>query len=311
MNKCTSQQSPDRLQSIHPKALLLINFHSRYGKKCLPEVIWCLENTGFKLVLEYPESPQIVCELIRKYKDEVDLVIIAGGDTALSAAVNALVETQLPLGIIPLGKNNYLAKSLGIPRNLHQACQFIATGNIEHIDLGWVNGKYFINFASLGLSIDITSKLIRKNKLPWGLFIYFGRILQVFYESSPFSTKIHHQNESIPLKTVHIGIYNKYYSNKGINVAEKHTNFHNNEGLNIHSLKIEHRWQIISLLQALKNQNHQNSYINVIQCGENIKIFTPKPIPVNTDGEITTYTPAEFRLVPQVLPVLIPKSQHQ
>ncbi|MGD1875400.1 MAG: lipid kinase [Mastigocoleus sp.] len=311
MNKDTNKHLQKQLPTKNPKALLLINFHSQYGKKCLPEVIWCLENTGFKLILEYPESPQIVCKLIKNYKDEVDLVIIAAGDTVLNSAADALVETQLPLGIIPLGTTNNLAKNLGIPKNLHQACQFIANGNIEYIDLGWVNGKYFINFATLGLSTDITTKLIRKDKFPWSIFTYLINVLQILYSSRPFSAEIHHRHGSIPIKTVHIGIHNGHNKIKSKDQSlyiVKNNISSSNQGLNIHSLKIEYRWQIISLLKALRYKNHHNSYENIIHSGENLKIFTYKPVPINTDGEITAYTPAEFRLAPQALPVLIPKN---
>ncbi|MHC5722287.1 MAG: diacylglycerol kinase family protein, partial [Nostoc sp.] len=91
-----------------------------------------------------------------------ELVIIGGGDGTLNAAVDALVDTQLPLGILPLGTANDLARTLEIPNSLSEACKIIAYRNLHRIDLGWVNGKHFFNVASLGLSVKITERLTKE-----------------------------------------------------------------------------------------------------------------------------------------------------
>ena len=43
--------------------------------------------------------------------------------------------------------------------------------------------------------------------------------------------------------------------------------------------------------------------------GSQMEVFTSKAYPINTDGEVTTYTPAYFRVIPEALPVLIPKEK--
>jgi diacylglycerol kinase family enzyme len=72
--------------------------------------------------------------LLEKYRSSIDLVIVGGGDGTLNAMADVLVETQLPLGIIPLGTANDLPRTLGIPNSIPEACRIIAEGNLKYID---------------------------------------------------------------------------------------------------------------------------------------------------------------------------------
>lgn len=123
---------------MNRRALLLVNHHARQGKSRLSAAINYLRNFDFELIEELTEDPKHLYEIIHKYKNQVDLVIVAGGDGTLNTVVDALVETQLPLGILPLGTANDLARTLGISNSLSEACKTIAQGELRRIDLGWV-----------------------------------------------------------------------------------------------------------------------------------------------------------------------------
>jgi diacylglycerol kinase family enzyme len=125
---------------MNQRALLLVNRHARKGQQQLDAAVHQLKSLGLELCEEAIEDPDRLPDVIRDYRKRVDLVIIGGGDGTLNAAVEGLVETQLPLGILPLGTANDLARTLGIPATLPEACQIIATGKVHVIDLGWVNG---------------------------------------------------------------------------------------------------------------------------------------------------------------------------
>ncbi|MEA5570368.1 lipid kinase [Calothrix sp. UHCC 0171] len=291
---------------MNQRALLLINRHSRQGQTKLSEAIAYLEKLGFDVIEESTEHPQHLAEVIHQYKNKVDIVIVGGGDGTLNAAVDCLVETQLPLGILPLGTANDLARTLGIPNSLPEACQVIATGEEKQIDLGWVNGKHFFNVASLGLSVKITQRLTKKAKKRWGILAYAATALQVIWESRPFSAEIHVNGESIAVKTVQIAVGNGRYYGGGMAVVHDATI--DDQRLDLYSVEIQHWWQIIPLLPAMRNGRHIHwREVRVLQ-GQDIEIFTRKPRPINTDGEITTYTPARFRVIPQALKVLVPRT---
>ena len=79
------------------------------------------------------------------------LIIAAGGDGTMSAVAGALAGTRTSLGILPLGSLNHLARDLGIPFDLGEAAQIIAAGHEHRIDIAEVNGRAFVNNASIGL----------------------------------------------------------------------------------------------------------------------------------------------------------------
>ncbi len=82
---------------------------------------------------------------------------------------------------------NDLARTLGIPNSIAEACRIIAEGNLKYIDLGWVNNKYFFNVASLGLSVKITQKLSKGLKRRLGILAYAWTALQVLSKTRPFT----------------------------------------------------------------------------------------------------------------------------
>ncbi len=97
-------------------------------------------------------EPARLTETARKLAREggVEGVIAAGGDGTVSAIAAGLVDTDVVLGVVPLGTLNHFSKDLGI-RDLETAIEAIASGNTARIDVGEVNGRVFINNSSIGL----------------------------------------------------------------------------------------------------------------------------------------------------------------
>ncbi len=81
----------------------------------------------------------------------IDAVAVAGGDGTLACAAHVLIGRDMPLGILPLGTMNLLAKDLGIPLDLDAAIAVLATGIVRTIDAGEVNGHVFLINSVLGL----------------------------------------------------------------------------------------------------------------------------------------------------------------
>jgi diacylglycerol kinase (ATP) len=85
-----------------------------------------------------------------------EIVIAMGGDGTLEAVLRGLVGSKTRLGIIPAGSKNNMAKSLGIPESLEEACTLITSKNTHKLDVGQVkvkNGKklYFFELTAIGL----------------------------------------------------------------------------------------------------------------------------------------------------------------
>lgn len=286
------------------RALLLINRHARRGQNELAKAIDCLMALDLNLVVESTKDSAQLSDTIRRYGNEVDLVIVGGGDGTLNAAIAGLVDTQLPLGILPLGTANDLARTLGIPRSVPEACGVIAQGRVQPIDLGWVNGTHFFNVASLGLSVKITQQLSREVKRRWGVLAYGITALQVLFHSVPFTAEIRINGETRKVKTVQIAVGNGRHYGGGMTVAADAAI--DDQRLDLYSLEIQHWWQMIPLLPAMRSGNHASQDRVRTMHGQEIEIYTRRPYPINTDGEITTSTPARFRVLPKAISVLVP-----
>ncbi|EDX72348.1 conserved hypothetical protein TIGR00147 [Coleofasciculus chthonoplastes PCC 7420] len=295
----------DHLQLPPKTALLLINRKSRHGQENLVETIRQLKELGFIVLEELTEDPLKLPDIIRHYQHQVDLVIIGGGDGTLNAAIEGLVDTQLPLGILPLGTANDLARTLKIPVDLPQACQVIATGQYQRIDLGLVNEQYFFNVASCGLSVEITQRLTKEDKSRWGILAYLSMALKMILQARPFRAEIRINGEAIRIKTIQIAIGNGRHYGGGMTVC--HDAKIDDQRLDLYSLEMHHWWQILLILPALWRGRHADlPGVRTLQ-GTEFEIYTRKSRSINTDGEITTSTPATFRVIPQVISVLIPR----
>lgn len=284
-------------------ALLLVNPHSRQGKENIPLIKHRLEAMGFDLLQKSSEHPREIPDLIRYHQYDVDLVIIGGGDGTLNAAIAGIVHTQLPLGILPLGTANDLARTLEIPPRLEEACQIIAKGKHCMIDLGKVNEQYFFNVASLGLSVDITNQLTKTAKQRWGVLAYAIAACKVLLKSRPFTAKIHHQGEVFTVKTVQIAIGNGRHYGGGMTIV--HDAKIHDQRLDLYSLEIRHWWEMIPLLPSLRSGRYPKKRVRLLE-GTEFFIETKKPCPINTDGEITVETPAKFEVIPKALKVIVP-----
>lgn len=293
------------MDSVAPqRALLLVNSQSRRGRQLLGRAIDCLDDLGIELIYRSTKRSSDFQDLIRQYASRVDCVIIGGGDGTLNAALPALLETQLPLGILPLGTANDLARTLGVPADLKQACSIVAQGITKAIDIGQVNDRYFFNVASLGLSVNITRQLSGDVKKRWGVLAYAIATLQALWKSRPFSATIEANGETIHVTTVQIAVGNGRYYGGGLSVAWDATI--DDQRLDLYSLEIAHWWQMLPLVPAMHaGRLRQKAQVRTIESRE-IRVTTRHPKAINTDGELSTRTPAVFRVLPGSLPVFVP-----
>lgn len=84
-------------------------------------------------------------------RDGYGTVVAAGGDGTIMAVASALNGSDCALGVLPLGTFNFFARGYGIPEDPEGAAKVIAAGHSRSIDLGAVNGRLFLNNASIGV----------------------------------------------------------------------------------------------------------------------------------------------------------------
>ncbi len=98
-----------------------------------------------------PKGHAIGAEAERAVRDGFATVVAAGGDGTICGVAQQLAGSGRRLGILPMGTFNYFARGLDLPEELEDAVDVIATGRAVPVDVGEVNGRIFLNNASLGI----------------------------------------------------------------------------------------------------------------------------------------------------------------
>jgi YegS/Rv2252/BmrU family lipid kinase len=288
---------------VTQRALLLINPHSRRGAAFSEQVKRSLEAHNLDLTT-VEATPDRFSEVIKQHQHQVDCVIVGGGDGSVNATIEGLLETHLPVGVLPLGTANNLARTLKIPTDLEGACETIAQGKIEAIDLGWVNGHYFFNVAGMGLSASINQQVEKHLKRRLGVIAYAMTALRLIFKQRRLRAEIHCDGEVIRVKTYQITVCNGRYYGSGLTVAADAAI--DDQRLDLCSLEIQHWWQVFWMIPALtRGQYAAGRGIRILHSRE-FAIYTRHPTAIDTDGEITTATPAQFRVIPQAIRIFVP-----
>ncbi|WP_291864843.1 lipid kinase [Bradyrhizobium sp.] len=287
------------------RALLIINGNSRSGRDSHAEVMEGLRRLGIDPFAAECSSRDELSPLIVKEGARADLVIIGGGDGTLNAAAAGLAELKLPLGILPLGTANDLARTLGIPPDLQSALDIIAGGRIRSIDVGIVNDVMFFNVASVGLSAELAEKLTAETKRRFGRLGYAFTALRVLAGARPFRADIISDGRRARSLTLQIAVGNgRYYG--GGNVVEKHAEI-DDEILRLYSLEFVQAWRMILMFRSFRSGEHGALDDVRTLRADRFEIRTRRPRPVNADGEIVTQTPAVFTVSPKAINVIVPR----
>jgi len=286
------------------RALLLINPNARRGAMALDDILARLTKGGLDVTVEpFSALPELARDIVR-LRDRTDCIVICGGDGTVSSGAMAVMESGLPMGILPLGTANDLARTLGIPPDLDAAADLIIGGYERRIDLGSVNGHAFFNVASIGLSTELAKGLRPELKRRWGRLGYAIAALRTLARARPFTAWITENDRSVKVKTFQVAVGNgRHYG--GGNVVEASAAIDDGH-LDLYSLEMRTVWTLALMLHSFRAGTHGAwSEVRTAR-GTQFEVRTRRPQPVNTDGEIVTATPATFRVHPEAIAVYAP-----
>ncbi|MGP9820014.1 lipid kinase [Salinarimonas sp. NSM] len=286
------------------RVLLLVNPHSRRGAECLGAVMAALEGHGMSVLAETFSAAREVSDDIRRRAGEVDAVVVCGGDGTVNAALPGILETGLPLGVAPCGTANDFARTLGLPPDPVAAMAAVAAGLTRPIDLGVVNGRPFLNVASIGLSVDLAKALCKRRKRIWGRLAYALAAIRVALRARPFTATIASRSGDTRVKTYQVAVGNGRYYGGGMVVEE--TAAIDDGTLDLHSLEMRNVWRLVLMLRCFAKGAHGAwADVRTERCVD-FEVHTRTPRDVNADGEIVATTPARFSVLPQAIRVFAP-----
>jgi len=286
------------------RALFIVNPYARNGRKPITPVRQTLEAGGLTLIDAAPAEGETLSGVIFRMRKACDLVIIGGGDGTLNAAAAGLVNTRLPLGVLPLGTANDFARTIGIPADPLEAARLILSAAPRSIDLGEVNDHLFFNVASIGFSAELARELTEKAKKHWGKLGYAIVAARLLARSRLFTAYVEHDGSVEEIQTMQVSVGNGRHYGGGLTVEQAATA--DDGRLDFYSLEVDHWWRLLRLLPSLRKGTQSRwDDVRAFKTTE-VTIRTKQPRPVNTDGELTTWTPARFRIRPKSILVFAP-----
>jgi len=119
---------------------------------------------------------------------QADKVIAAGGDGTVKLVAEALIGTNIPLGIFPAGSANGMAKEFEIPADPEKALQIIEHGMPKKIHLVKVNDEICIHLSDIGFNAFVVKKFEEENTR--GMWGYFKSAWKVLWQHSRMDVKI-------------------------------------------------------------------------------------------------------------------------
>ena len=132
-------------------------------------------------------------------KEDIYAIVAAGGDGTINRVINIMMENNIktPLGIIPAGTSNDFARHIKMPQNFSECIDKILAGNIQQVDVGLANNKYFVNVCSAGLFTNASQKVDPKLKNAIGHISYIIAAIEQLFIFRPFHVKIETEKETI------------------------------------------------------------------------------------------------------------------
>ena len=153
------------------RALMIVNPVARSVTRPIVEVIEKALAADFKLDVHETNARGHATELAREaVAQEFQMVVVFSGDGTINEAANALVGTDIPLGLIPGGATNVLARGLGIPDDPIEAAvrliHAVQERPPQRMSLGKADGRHFTFACGVGLDAEAMGYLeARKHKL--------------------------------------------------------------------------------------------------------------------------------------------------
>lgn len=143
---------------------------------------WATE-AGLDAEIRLTEGPGHACEIARSPNGSFDCVVAVGGDGTVNEVACGVLASGLPVGIIPCGSGNGLARHLRIPLNPLAAMRVIATGAERTIDSGIANGHRFFTAMGVGFDAEIAHQF---NSMPTrGLSRYVSTAARTYFSYKP------------------------------------------------------------------------------------------------------------------------------
>ena len=237
-----------------------------------------------------------------------DCVAAAGGDGMVAAVAHTLIGTGVPLGILPLGTGNLVARELGIPLEIPEAVDLLAQNpKPRPIDAMRIAGKTYLLNAGIGVNAEVIDQTSRLGKSLFGRTAYVGTAVWKILQAKRHTIEI-----AIDGATQVCSATDVLVSNCGILARSLNPNgpdIRVDDGqLDVCVIRIktplEYPWYYLLRWIAPKRVNTINIETTAKRT---ISIRSEEPIVVQADGDVIGTTPVEIEILPLAVTVYVPR----
>ncbi len=232
-----------------------------------------------------------------------EIPVVMSGDGLVGQVGGVLAGREVPLGIMPGGRGNDLARVLGIPTEVDGATDVLAAGNVRRIDVGEVNGHRFLGIASCGFDSDANrianeAELIRGNLV----YLYAGIRSLAAWRPARFTVTADGKRREFTGYTV-AAANNKAYGGGMLLAPDALLD----DGMldvvmtgDVGKLRF-----LANLPKVFKGTHVDNEEVTVLRAAE-VEIRADRPFAVYADGDHLADLPATVRVLPRALGVIAP-----
>jgi len=284
---------------------LLVNPSSAHGRtlKLLPRLEAELDSRRIEFRVERTRDLGHGVDAALRAADAGELPVVVSGDGLIGAVGGAMAGYETPLGIVPGGRGNDLARVLGIPAEPQAAVAALAAGHSRRIDVGEANGKRFLGIASVGFDSE-ANRLANETRWLRGNLVYaYAGVRTMFgWKAGRFTIRV--GEEQRRFSGYSVSVANSRAFGGGMFIAPD-ADLEDGEFDVVVVGEVSKLRFLVNLPKVFKGTHVEEDEVRVFRAPR-LELDASRPFPVYADGEHLTDLPVSLRLLPRALSVIVP-----
>jgi YegS/Rv2252/BmrU family lipid kinase len=284
---------------------LLVNPHSASGKtlKLLPRVEHELDALRIPFRVERTKGLEDGVARALHAAEANEVPVVFSGDGLIGAVGGAMAGSETPMGIVPGGRGNDLARVLGIPDDPAAAVAVLAAGEERLIDVGEANGKRFLGIVSVGFDSE-ANRLANETGFMRGNLVYAYAAIRTLLTWKPGRFTIRVDDERYRFTGYSVSVANSRAFGGGMFIAPQ-AELDDGEFDVVTVGEVGKLRFVGNLPKVFKGTHVEEDEVRVFRA-PHLELTASRPFPVYADGEHLTELPAKVRILPRALRVLAP-----
>jgi len=284
---------------------LLVNPHSAGGKtlKLLPRVEHELDALRIPFRAERTRGLEDGVARALHAVEANEVPVVFSGDGLIGAVGGAMAGSETPMGIVPGGRGNDLARVLGIPDDPAAAVAVLAAGEERLIDVGEANGKRFLGIVSVGFDSE-ANRLANETGFMRGNLVYAYAAIRTLLTWKPGRFTIQVDDERYRFSGYSVSVANSRAFGGGMFIAPQ-AELDDGEFDVVTVGEVGKLRFVGNLPKVFKGTHVEEDEVRVFRA-PHLELTASRPFPVYADGEHLTELPAKVRILPRALRVLAP-----